>query len=578
MNKTKLFKNFIRYYGPHKFLMILDFSSALLAAVFTSVIPYGIKIILDDYLPAGNLKMLALAGVVVLTMTAVMGLCSYINTRWGHVLGVRMEADMRRDLFAHLQKLSFNYFDRTKTGHIMSRISNDLTSIAEAAHHAPEDLLTSTLTLAGAFGFMFYINPLFAVLCLIPLPFIIGWGLIFQGRMFRGFRLVRKKVADINSRVENSIQGIREVKSFANEEQEIDRFRETNSNFVRVREDVYAAMAGFHSGIQVLVQAYSIMILCGGAVLIFYGKAVISDVITFYVYNRFITHPVFQLCGFIEHFQQGVAAFERFVEVMEEQPEIKDPVNPEKPDVIYGNINIDHLYFRYPVTPESEWILEDININIRAGEKIALVGESGAGKSTLATMIPRFYEAIKGNIKIDDVNIMNMTQGFIRSNIGIVQQQPFLFDSTIRENIIFGRSGATEDDIIEAAMNANIYDFIKSLPQGFDSEVGEHGVKLSGGQRQRIAIARVFLKNPPILIFDEATSSLDNESEELIRDAMERLCRGRTTIIIAHRLSTVRNTDYTYVMRHGKIVEHGTHDELLKREGYYFQLYSLNTL
>ncbi len=578
MGKLKLLKNFIHYYFPHKKLVALDFFSALMIALLSSVIPYGIKIVLDEYLPESNIRMIIVAGAVILTMTFLMGAFSYINTRWGHVLGVRMEADMRRDIFTHLQKLSFNYFDRTKTGHIMSRISNDLTSIAEAAHHAPEDLLTSTLTLLGAFGFMFYINPLFAALCLIPLPFIVVWGLIFQGKMFRGFRQVRKKVADINSSVENSIQGIREVKSFTNEDQEITKFFETNRKFVKAREDVYAAMAGFHSGIQVLVQCYSILIICGGAIMVYMSKAVVSDIITFYVYNRFITHPILQLCSFIEQFQQGASAFERFVEVMEEQPDIKDPPDPQDPGVIFGNIGIRGLYFKYQTTPEDEWILENITMHIGAGDRVALVGESGAGKSTLAAMIPRFYEATEGSITIDDISVMNLSQNFIRSNIGIVQQQPFLFDSTIRENILFGRPGATDEEIMDAARDANIYDFIVSLPDGLDSEVGEHGVKLSGGQRQRIAIARVFLKNPPILIFDEATSSLDNESEELIRDAMERLCRDRTTIIIAHRLSTVRDADYTYVMRRGKVVEQGRHEDLLALKGYYYQLYSLNTL
>lgn len=578
MKKTKLFKRFLKYYRPHKKLMFIDFSSAFMVATLSTLMPYGIKMILDNYLPNRDLKMIGIAIGAIFIMCILYGLFMYVNTRWGHVLGVRMEADMRADMFAHLQKLSFKYFDRNKTGHIMSRISNDLTSIAEAAHHAPEDLLMSVLTLSGAFTFMFIMNPLFATICLVPMPLIVIWGMIFQGRMIRGFRQVRKKVADINSRVENSIQGIREVKSFTNEKHEIRIFGEVNRRFVQAREDVYAAMAGFHSGIHVLIYGYSLMIIGVGALLIYYDRAVMAEVITFYVYSHFITRPIFQLCGFIEQFQQGVSAFERFGEIMEEQPEIKDPPKPQNPPVIKGAIKISNLWFRYSDDEQREWILRDINLDIRAGQKIALVGESGAGKSTLAAMIPRFYEAVRGSICIDGINIMAMTQRFIRTNIGIVQQQPFLFDSTIRDNISFGKPDATEDEIIRAAIDANIYDFIKTLPDGMDSEVGERGVKLSGGQKQRISIARVFLKNPPILVFDEATSSLDNESEELIRDAMERLCSGRTTIIIAHRLSTVRDTDYTYVMRGGEIVEQGVHQELLALKGYYSHLYSLNTL
>lgn len=578
MKKTKLLKNFLGYYRPHKKLVALDFGSAFMVAVLSSLMPYGIKLILDDYLPQRDLKMITLTIAVIFVMCILLGIFMYVNTRWGHVLGVRMEGDMRTDMFAHLQKLSFKYFDHNKTGHIMSRISNDLTLIAEAAHHAPEDLLMALLTLTGAFAFMFHINPLFATICIIPLPLIVLWGMIFQGRMFRGFRQVRKKVADINSHVENSIQGIREVKSFANEKHEISNFGHVNRQFVKARENVYAAMAGFHSGIHVLTQGYSLMIIGAGALMIYYDRAVISDVITFYVYSNFITRPIFQLSGFIEQYQQGISAFERFIEIMDERPEINDPAKPQNPASINGRIDITDLWFRYSGNDEPSWTLRDINMKIDAGQKIALVGESGAGKTTLAALIPRFYEVNKGTILIDGVNIMAMSQRFIRSNIGIVQQQPFLFDSTVRDNILFGRPDATEDEIIQAAINANIYDFIKTLPDGLDSEVGEHGVKLSGGQKQRISIARVFLKDPPILIFDEATSALDNESEELIRSAMDQLCQNRTTIIIAHRLSTVRNADYTYVMRDGKIVEHGQHQELLDKKGYYQHLYSLNTL
>ncbi len=553
-------------------------TTAVLISFMTVLIPYIIKQILDVYLKQHDMRMIIIALALILGLAIALAAANYINIRWGHTLGVRMEADMRSELFRHLQKLSFSYFDRTKTGHIISRISNDLTQIAEVAHHAPEDLLISGCTIIGAFTIMFNFNPKMAMITLIPLPFILVWGMIFQKKMREGFRTVRKKVADINSRVENSIQGIREVKSYTNEKQEIEKFYEVNTAFQRARENIFTTLAGFHSGMMFLIQCYSLLIIGAGAILMYYGQATMTDIVTFFLYNRFITHPIFKLVGFTEQFQQGGAAFDRFIEIIEVEPEIKDCDNPIRPDEMKGNIEFRSVSFRYNSVDEGEIVLDDVSFQITAGQTIALVGESGAGKSTIAALLPRFYEPESGEILIDGNNIMQLKQEFLRANIGLVQQNVFLFDATIRENIMFGRPDATEDDLIDAAKRANIYDFIMEQTDGFDTLVGEHGVMLSGGQKQRVSIARVFLKNPPILIFDEATSSLDNESEKLIQQSMEDLCKNRTTLVIAHRLTTVRNADYTYVIRRGKIVESGTHNDLIAADGYYCKLHKMHDL
>jgi len=388
----------------------------------------------------------------------------------------------------------------------------------------------------------------------------------------RGWRRIRQRIADINSSVENSIQGIREVKSFANEEYEIDRFDGVNREFRLAKEGMYKAMAGFHAGMMFFVESHSLIIIAGGVVLAYQGHIELADIIVFLLMARFIMRPIRRLTGFVEQYQQGVAAFERFVEVMEVEPDIVDRSDALCPSACRGEVAIENLWFQYVTS--SDWVLKDVSLRIPPGKSVALVGESGAGKSTIAALIPRFYEVHRGRVTVDGHDVMDLQQRFLRESVGIVQQNVFLFDTTIRDNIIFGRPDATEEELVDAARRANILDFIESLPDGFDTPVGEHGVKLSGGQKQRVSIARVFLKNPPILIFDEATSSLDTESERLIKESMDELCLNRTTLVIAHRLSTVRNADMTDVIRDGSIVEQGRHDELLERNGYYSDLYT----
>jgi len=571
-----MLKRFLKYYQPHKRLFILDMTVAFIAAIITSLYPALTRLLLKTYIPQKNMQIVLMLIAVMLGIVGFKTICQYIRMRWGHILGVRMEFDMRADIFRHLQKFSFTYFDNVKTGHIMSRISNDLNMIAEVAHHAPEDLVISVFTILVSFIFMFMFNTTLAFIAMIPLPIFVIWGLTYGRKMKGGFRKIRKKIADMNSSVENSVQGIREVKSFANEELEIEKFEDVNINFKTSKENIYGLMATFYSGMEFLSDFFYISVIGVGAFLISKGSIDVPDLLTFTLYISFIMKPIQRLVNFVEQFQQGGAAFERFIEIMDIEPEIND--SPEAYDLtkVNGNIEFKNLKFKYESS--TDWILRNVNIRVPTGKTVAFVGESGAGKSTLVSLLPRFYEIQEGRISIDNNDIMELTQKSLRENIGIVQQNVFLFDTTIRENIIYGNSSATEKELYEAARKANILDYILSLPKGFDSLVGERGVKLSGGQKQRISIARVFLKNPPILIFDEATSSLDTESEAFIQKAMEELQQNRTCIIIAHRLSTVKNADYLYVLKDGQVVEHGSHQELMNKEDYYFNLYTKNLI
>ena len=569
-----MLKRFISYYKPHKGLFFLDMGVAVLSAGLSIFFPILTRNLLKTYVPEKNVQLIVISLMVMLLIFIFRAIFNYIRIRWGHMLGVRMEYDMRSDIFRHIQKLSFTYFDNTKTGHIMSRISNDLNMIAEVAHHAPEDLLISVIIIIGSFIAMFRFNSTLALFALIPVPLLIIWGLTFGRRMKSGFRTVRKRIADINSSVENSVQGIRVVKSYANEDMEIDKFTTVNDNFRVAKETMYRLMAIFHGGMSFLTDFYYLFVIGAGCWLLFQDKLDIADLLAFTLYINFILNPINRLINFVEQFQQGSAAFERFIEIMDIEPEIRDKPNAVALKNIRGEVRLQNLSFRYIDT--TEWILNDIDLNIPAGKTIALVGESGAGKSTLVALIPRFYEIQKGDITIDGTNVMDIRQRSLRENIGIVQQNIFLFDTTIRDNILYGNSRASDEELIDATRKANIYDFIDSLPDKFDTFVGERGVKLSGGQKQRISIARAFLKNPPILIFDEATSSLDSESEEHIQNAMEELAKDRTTIIIAHRLSTVRNADCIYVLRNGKLIESGTHQELMEQKNYYHSLYTRN--
>jgi len=569
--EEKMLGRFLKFYKKHMGLFILDMGVAVISAAISILFPFITRKLIQVHIANKDLKAIILSISILIAIFLMKAILNYIRIKWGHILGVRMEYDMRSDIFSHLQKLSFTYYDNTKTGHIMSRISNDLNMIAEVAHHAPEDLLISIVTIIGAYFFMFSINFKLALISLIPLPIMLAWGLTLGKAMKSGFRNLRKKIADINSTVENSVQGIREVKSYANEDLEIEKFGEANTNFKIAKEIMYHIMAVFHSGMSFFRDLYYLLIIAAGGYLIYKGQSNLTDLLTFTLYVGIILPPIDRLINFVEQLQQGMASFERFTEIMDIEPDIKDHPQARKIKKIDGEITIENIKFKYESSPD--WILNNVSLSIKKGEKIAIVGESGAGKSTIVSLIPRFYETNDGIIKIDNIDVNMIKQESLRKNIGIVQQNVFLFDASIRDNILYGKPDATYEEMVQATKDANIYEFIMSLPDNFNTEVGERGIKLSGGQKQRISIARAFLKNPPIIIFDEATSSLDTESENLIQQSMDNLSKDRTTIIIAHRLSTVKNVNRIFVLNKGELAESGTHSELLERDGFYANLY-----
>lgn len=571
-----MLKRFLSYYGPHRFLFFIDILVALLSSGLAILIPSMVRTLLQDLIPSRDVDGMVLYFALMVGIYLAKMVFEFIRMKWGHILGVRMEYDMREDIFRHIQKLSFNYFDNTKTGHIMSRISNDLNTIAEVAHHAPEDLILSFFLIVGSFIFMFSFNSTLALISLVPLPLMIIWGVRYGGRMRRGFRRVRKKIADINSAVENSVQGIREVKSYANEELEMDKFGTVNTHFRLAKEKMYTIMGVFYSGFGFFTDMYYLTVIAGGAWLYLNGRITPADIVAFILYINIILKPIQRLMNFTEQFHQGAASFERFTEIMDIEPDIADAPDARSYSSVRGEVELSGVWFKYSSSPD--WILKDVSLSVPAGESVALVGESGAGKSTIVSLVPRFYEPLKGTVSIDGHDVMKLQQRFLRENIGLVQQNVFLFDDTIRENIMYGKPEATEEEMITAARDANIHDFIMSLPDGFDTYVGERGVKLSGGQKQRVSIARVFLKNPPILIFDEATSSLDNESEGLIQEAMFRLSENRTTIIIAHRLSTVSHVNRIFVLHEGSVAESGSHPTLMELGGHYHRLYTRGSI
>ena len=566
-----MIKRFISYYKPHKKLFILDMVCAFLVAAMDLMFPMLTSFLLKDAIPNKNLRTIIIFTCVLAFLYVIKLIANYIVDYWGHVMGVRLQYDMRKEIFSHLQTLSFSYFDDHKTGSIMSRIVNDLMEISELAHHGPEDLFISLVMLVGSFVLLCVINVKLTLIVFAFIPIILIFTITKRVKMSNAFDDVRKKIAVVNTKLENSISCIRVSKSFTNEEYEMEKFDEGNIEFKNSRSKAYKYMAEFMSGMRFFVDMLNVIVLGFGGYFVYKGHIGIVDLSTYFLYIAYFMQPIRRLTSFVEQYQSGMSGFKRFIELMDTKSDIvdsdhaKELVNPK------GDIEFHNASFKYA---DSKVILDNINLKISAGKILALVGPSGGGKSTICNLIPRFYELSEGEITIAGESINNIKLKSLRENIGVVQQDVFLFTGTIKENILYGKPNATDEDVIKAAKEANIHDFILTLPNKYDTYVGERGVKLSGGQKQRISIARAFLKNPPILILDEATSALDNTSELIIQKSLEKLSMGRTTIVVAHRLSTIKNADEIVVVGNTGIVESGSHEELMKNGQVYSKLYN----
>lgn len=565
-----MLKSFARYYKPHWKLFVLDMVCALIAASCDLMYPVISRNIINTYIPDKNLQLIFSWCAALLVIYIIQTIMQYIMQYQGHVVGVRMQADMRRDVFTHLQKLPFSYFDEHKTGVIMSRIVNDLMDISEFAHHGPEDLFISAVTIIGSFIILCTVNVPLTLLTFIMIPFLVLFIVKKRTAMTVAFRKNRIEIAEVNASLENSIAGVRVARAFTGEAEEQKKFNENNQHYVAVREKAYRVMAEFFSGTNFLTAMMNVIILAGGGYCVYAGVITVGDMVAYMLFiNMFVT-PIKKLIQFVEMFQNAITGYVRFEELMNVQPEKEDEHAQELTDV-KGEITFDNVTFQYD---EGKEVLSNISLTFPQGKMVAIVGPSGGGKTTLCHLIPRFYEISSGSISVDGHDIRTVTRSSLRQKIGIVQQDVFLFTGTIFDNIAYGKLGASREEVVEAAKKANIHDYIMSLPEGYETFVGERGVKLSGGQKQRISIARVFLKNPPILVLDEATSALDNVTENYIQDSLDELCKNRTTIVVAHRLSTIKHADEIIVMDRDGIQERGTHAQLLEKEnGIYKELY-----
>ncbi|MGL4642491.1 MAG: ABC transporter ATP-binding protein [Cetobacterium sp.] len=563
-----MLKKFISYYKPYKKLFFLDLLAAITVSACDLIYPMLSRAAVNNYIPNRNYKAIITLAGILLGIYLIKLLCNFFMNYWGHVVGVRMQGDMRRDVYAKLQNFPIKYFDNTATGSIMSRIVNDLQEVSELAHHGPEDLFISIIMILGSFFLLLKINIPLTLIVFSVIPFIVWFTLNRRQKMTDAFSETREKIGAINSTLQNSISGIRVSKAFVNKEEELQKFKKSNIEFKKAREGAYKVMAEYVSGMTFFTDMLDYLVLVFGAIFTYQGKINFGDFLAYLLYIRIFSQPIKRLVGFVEQYQNGMSGFKRFKEMLDEDIE-KDSSDATNLENVKGAITFENIYFSH----EKKNILKDFSLSINAGEKLALVGPSGGGKTTICNLIPRFYDINSGDIKIDSKSIYDFKIDSLRQSIGIVQQDPFLFTGTIRENLVIGKPEATDEEIIDAAKKANIHDFIETLPDGYDTEVGERGVKLSGGQKQRIAIGRIFLKNPPILILDEATSALDNITEQLIQESLDELSKNRTTIVVAHRLSTIKNADTIVVLTDDGIVERGNHEELINNKGFYYNLH-----
>lgn len=570
-NKKGLLRRFIGYYRPHRGLFAIDMVCAFLISVFNLAYPFITKEIINNYVPNKLINLLLTGAGVLLAVYVIKAFLNFVLQYWGHIVGLRMQADMRRQLFAHLQKLPFSYFDNNKTGVIMSRITNDLFEIAELAHHGPEDVFLSFVTIIGAFIMLAFINVWLALIVFAFVPFIVLTTVLMRRRMNKVYAEVRVAQGEINADIESAVSGVRVSRAYNSEAHESGKFEKGNQNFVKAKSRQYKVMGQFFSSMNFLLDFLYFAVLLAGGLFYYYGKIDTGEFAAFVLYISTLIAPIRTLSVIYEEIQGGATGFKRFCEILDVPPEEESP-NAVEPERLKGEIVFDNVSFGYS-SDEGERVISGFSMKIPAGKTTALVGPSGGGKTTICHLIPRFYETDGGEITIDGFNVKDLKRAALRKNIGIVQQDVFLFNGTIRENIAYGNFGASQEEIEEAAKRANIHDYILSLPDGYDTNVGERGVKLSGGQKQRISIARAFLKNPPVLILDEATSALDNATEMLIQDSLSKLSQGRTTLVVAHRLSTVKNADEIIVVTANGIEERGTHAELIEKGGIYRNLY-----
>ncbi|MBP3666422.1 MAG: ABC transporter ATP-binding protein [Clostridia bacterium] len=566
-----MLKRFISYYRPHKTIFVLDMLASLLVALVGIVYPIITREMLNELIPNKQYRMIVFAGIGLLLLYVVRMLLNFFIQYYGHVMGVRMQAQMRSDMFRHLEKLPYSFYDNHETGKIMSRMTNDLMDISELAHHGPENILISSISVIVSFVYLSTINIWLTLIIFACVPFLILIAATLRKRMRNAFMESRVSTAQINASLESSISGIRVTKAFTNADKEEEKFEEGNGMFVSARRKAYKAMGQFHSGTSFITDIFNVIILIAGGLFLYNGSIDFGDYSAFIVSVNLFISPVMTLINFMEQYQTGVTGFERFVEIMDQAPE-EDTPGAVDIGTVEGDIEFRNVSYRYE---DSNPVLNDLSLHVKKGQTYALVGPSGGGKTTICHLIPHFYDCVDGEIFIDGKELHTVTMASVRRNIGIVQQDIYLFNASIRDNILYGRLDATEEEVIEAAKRANIHDYIMTLENGYETIIGERGVRLSGGQKQRLSIARVFLKNPPILILDEATSALDNTTEILIQQALDELCKGRTTIVVAHRLSTIKHADEIAVIADGKIVEQGDHETLMANGGIYAELYSL---
>ena len=573
----KNLKKMFGYYKPYMHIFWADMFFALLSALVALTIPLVVRYVTNVlvYLPREQmLKRLLYIAVFLAALLLIDLFSRFFIGNYGHVMGAKMEYDMRAEIFAHMQKLSFAFYDDAKVGQLMSRITSDLFDITELLHHGPENIILSILKIAGALVILVNIHASLALAAFIVLPLMFVFAFVLNKKMRAAFKRNREKIADINAQIEDNLSGIRVVKSFANEDMENRKFKVGNDGFLDAKKDSYRYMGSFQAGVGVFTTLIQVNVILIGGVMIAYGNMQITDLVTFLLYIGVFTEPIKTLVDFTEQFQNGYSGFERFREIMDIEPDIEDAPDAIELKEAKGHITFENVSFRYHDSKET--VLNHVSLDVPAGSYTALVGPSGAGKTTLCSLIPRFYDVTAGRVCVDGKDVRKLTMKSLRGQIGMVQQDVYLFTGTIFENIAYGKPGATREEVVAAAKNANAHEFIMQFPDGYDTDIGQRGIKLSGGQKQRLSIARVFLKNPPILIFDEATSALDNESERVVQESLERLTRNRTTFVIAHRLTTIQNAENILVLTEEGIAESGTHEELLKKGGIYEKLYHMH--